>query len=151
MREHRSLFRFPVAFLLVLALLLAVSLDVVRLLHGEATPVGGPTIPSRLQADLVAAVYFLVLSGYSILFLIAYFVFTRKASRRTRVSINVLWFSASCLVFYLFVGESFSTLDGVLLAAGLISVLASDFIAERLDRLGKASSIDRRQPRQDAL
>lgn len=134
MLEHRSLFRFPVVFILALAVLLALSLELHSLMDGYGQPVSGATVFSRLQTGFVAAVYFLVLSGYLALFLLSYFLFTRKTNRRKRILVSTLGFVASYLFFSYSMADTFSTLEALLLVAGLISVVASDSFAELLER-----------------
>lgn len=135
MAAHRLSILFPFAFLFVLVACLTLSVAASSFVVGDALPVSGASVYAQLQIASIIAVYFLVLSGYLPLFLLSFFVFARRTDRRNRLAIHLLLFAGCYLVFSHKMTDGFSTLVGVLLAAGLVSVLIADFAAERMDRM----------------
>ncbi|NZA25919.1 hypothetical protein H0E84_05940 [Luteimonas sp. SJ-92] len=134
MLRRRSLLRFPIVFIFTLAVLLAISLEAHSFLDGYGLSDSREPILPRLQADFVAAVYFLVMSGYLFIFLLSYFSFTRKTTRRRMLLVNILGFITAYLLFSAVFADAFSMLEVMLLVAGLMSVVISDFVAESLER-----------------
>lgn len=139
MLGHRSLIRFPITFLFALAILLALSLEVHGVIGSQGQFTHSASIASRLQADLVAAAYFLVLSGYLPLFLLSYFAFTRKATRQKKLLASVLLMVASYLFFLFLFADVFAAPEALLLVLSIVSVAAADSVAEVLDRPRRSS------------
>lgn len=96
---------------------------------GEVAPNSEKAFFIVLRANLAAAGYFLVLSGYLFVFLTSYFLFTKAATTSIRIAVSSLLFVAAFIFFMLIIGDSFSALEGALLIVGIASVAMSDVIA----------------------
>lgn len=121
---------FPLIFLSVLLVLLALALEVHRIVDGLGTPRFEADALSRAWHALVFAGYFLVMSGYLLIFLASYVLLTRKWPRPRRLLVSVLLFVGSYVFFSLLFGHDITWTWVVLLTVGILSVVVADAFGE---------------------
>lgn len=135
-----SLLRFPVVFVISLAMLLSLVVAALGAVDSAGLPRDAGDVFSGLRVGFVASVYFLVLSGYLAAFLVTYFAFARKVGVKQRRWISLGLFVVAYAVFFVLMGDSFSVRESYLLVAGSISVVISDLIAESLEQRDQTAS-----------
>ena len=128
MLRHRV--AFVVVFIMVLTVLLTLSVEAYRVVSRHDLPPLSSGLADRLQTSAIVAMYFLVASGYLILFVLSYVLLTWRARWPRRAVFNVLLFIASYAFLFIFLGgDSAPTLGLGVLVAGIASVLVADAIA----------------------
>lgn len=137
-KARRAIFVF--VFAATLILLLTLVLQTYSRMDTHAIFSARGSNSASLKASLLAAIYFLLLSGYLPAVTIANFWLTKHSSRLARLSASVLLFIVAYMLFFYLFGESYSLADGLLLVAGLMGVAVADSIADLASRqLGQAS------------
>ena len=121
---------FAVVFAATLLVFLTFSVEAYRVLSRHDLPPLSSGLADRLQASAVVAVYFLVASGYLILFVLSYLLLTWRVRWWKRVAFNVFLFIACYVFLLIFMGGNLEPTWGIgVLAAGVASVLVADLIA----------------------
>lgn len=128
--NKRSVVRFPAIFLSTLAVLLALAVECLT----AVSPFDSRSLFSRVQTSLVVSVYYLVISGYLIAFLVCYLAFTRKARFEQSLLVHSALFMLCYLMFCWLMSDGLSALDALLFGAGIVSVVASQVLAECFER-----------------
>jgi hypothetical protein len=134
MLKRFSSFVFPLAFVFALLILLALALEVHRIVDGLGTPRFEASVISRIWHGLVFSGYFLVMSGYLLTFLVSYFFLTKKWLRPKRVLASVALFIGCYAFFSVLLGHDITFTWGALLVAGILSVIIADALAEAFYR-----------------
>lgn len=121
---------FALTFAAVLLVLLTLSVEAYRVVSRHDLPPLRSGLADRLLDSTVVAVYFLVASGYLVLFMASYFLLTWRVRRWKRSAWNVLLFIASyAFLFFFMSADSISTWGIGVLVAGIASVLIADAVA----------------------
>lgn len=131
-KAGRAIFVF--VFIATLVLLLTLVLQVYGRVANPALLGTGGSNASSLKASLLAAIYFLLLSGYLPAVTVANVWLTTHSSRLSRLSASLLLFIVAYMLFFYLFGESYSLADGLLLVVGLIGVAVADSIADLASR-----------------
>lgn len=136
MLRRLTLLTFPLVFVLVLLMLLALTLEAYRLMDGLGTPRFEANAAVRIWQSIVFAGYFLVMSGYLLTFLVIYIFLTRRWRRLQRMLASVMLFTGCYIFFSLMMGHDITLTWGALLVAGIMSVAISDALADAANRVG---------------
>lgn len=134
MLRRLALLVFPFVFVSALLILLTFTLEMYRLFDGFGTPRFEASVSARIWHNLVFAGYFLVMSGYLLIFLVSYFFLTRRWLKLHRMIVSVALFIGCYMVFSLMMGHDITLTWGALLVAGILSVAISDALAEVFHR-----------------
>lgn len=136
MLRRLALLAFPLVFVFALLMLLALTLEAHRLVDGLGTPRFVANVAVRIWQSVVFAGYFLVMSGYLLMFLVIYIFLTERWRRLQRMLASVMLFIGCYIVFSLVMGHDITLTWGALLLAGIISVAISDALADAAKRVG---------------
>lgn len=122
---------FVAIFAISMLLLLVLTLEAFALIFGQggifAFPWGRL---DRLQGAFYSVIIFLVISGFLPTYAVAYSIFLRKFSWRSRVLFSISLFVVAFIFFWMMVSDWSLNSEIWLIVPGVLSVFISDFIAE---------------------
>ncbi len=119
---------FIAAFLTALVTLLSTALTIERMLEAERATLLSPSVKSSVGA----VIYFLVMSGYGLLYPLGYLIAGKRLGLTARRAVAIAAFAACYVGFSLVFSDSWSRLELVMFAAGVACVFIADICATAL-------------------
>ena len=126
MLNMRRNIAFISAFLFALLILLSVCLAAERILEMERITASWGT----LKSSAGAAAYFLVMSGYGLVWPLVFFYVGKRMTSTARRLTSIVAFSACYIGFFVMFSDEISRFELVMFTAGIFCVWLADVVAE---------------------